>query len=117
MKTGKMILSIIFSLLALIASQTLSQLISSVFYLIKIPVFICNMVAGVLYVIIAYLLIKIICKKYIKDELSNYYIPKFKLKIQWCLVAIALPVFVLGCYMFFAGSIVENSVDLNKKLN
>ena len=60
MKTGKMILSIIFSLLALIASQTLSQLISSVFYLIKIPVFICNMVAGVLYVIIAYLLIKII---------------------------------------------------------
>ena len=117
MKIGKMILSIIFSLLALVVSQTLSQVITSIFYLIKVPVFICNMAAGILYVVIAYLFIKLICEKYIKDDLGNYGIPKFKLKIQWILVAIVLPVFVLGCYMLLDGSWIENPVDLKEKLN
>lgn len=117
MKTGKMILSIIFSLLALVVSQTLAQVIASVFYLIKAPTFICNMIAGILYVIIAYLFVKLICKKFIKDNLAEYCIPKFKLKIQWILVAIVLPAFVLGCYMLFDGSWVENPVSLSEKLS
>lgn len=117
MKTKKMTLTIIFSLLALIAAQMLSQVIASVLLVVKIPEFICNMTAGILYVGIAFWFIKLLCEKYMKDDMSNYYIPKFKVKIKWIVVAIGLPVLVTVCFLLLDGSIVENPMDLNAKLS
>lgn len=116
MKTKKMIVTIVFGLLAMIVAQTLSQVIASVLLVVKVPEFICNMCAGILYVVIAFIFVKLLCEKYIKEDMSTYYIPKFQVKGKWIVIAIALPVLVTVCYLFFYGSIKENTMDLNDKL-
>lgn len=116
MKTKKMILTIVFGLLALVLAQTLSQVIASVLLIVKVPEFICNMCAGILYVVIAFIFVKLLCEKYIKEDMSTYYIPKFQVKGKWMVIAIALPLLVTVCYFFFNGSFKENAMDLNDKL-
>ena len=46
MKTKKMVAITVLSILILMAAQVLAQIIASVFIMIKIPEFICNIVAG-----------------------------------------------------------------------
>lgn len=116
MKTKKMIVTIVFGLLALIVAQTLSQVMASVLLVVKVPEFICNMCAGILYVVIAFIFVKLLCEKYIKEDMSSYYIPKFQVKGKWIVIAIALPVLVTVCYLFLNGSFKENTMDLNDKL-
>ena len=116
MKTKKMIVTIVFGLLAMIVAQTLSQVIASVLLVVKVPEFICNMCAGILYVVIAFIFVNLLCEKYIKEDMCTYYIPKFQVKGKWIVIAIALPVLVTVCYLFLNGSIKENTMDLNNKL-
>ena len=118
MKTGKMIISIIFSILVLVVAQVLAQLLGSVLVLVKIPAFIANMAAGILYIIIAYFLLKIICKKILKGDMSEYNIPAFKIEIKWIIVAILLPLTVTAFYILFVpGSFEQNVLDITSKLN
>ena len=118
MKTKKMVLTIIFSLLILIVSQVLAQLITSVFFIIKVPEFICNMLAGVLYIVISFVFIRLLCKKYLKDEMSNYNMPKFKIEVRWLVIAIALPLLVSAFYLLFVdGTFTQNEISINEKLN
>lgn len=118
MKTGKMILSIILSMLALVVAQVLAQLLGSVLILVKIPAFIANMAAGILYIVIAYFLLKLLCKKLLKGDMSEYNIPKFKLKLKWVIVAILLPLAVTAFYILFVpGSFEQNVLDITSKLN
>lgn len=118
MKNGKMILSIILSILVLVVAQVLAQLLGSVPVLIKIPAFIANMAAGILYIIIAYFLLKLICKKLLKGDMSEYNIPAFKIEIKWIIVAILLPITVTAFYILFVpGSFEQNVLDITSKLN
>ena len=99
-------------------SQLAAQLISSVFVMIKIPEFICNIIAAGLYILLACYLIKLLCRKYLKDDMCEYCIPKFKIELKWLCVAIALPVLVCIVYLLFMdGSFVKNELDWNSKLN
>lgn len=118
MKTGKMILAIILSVLALVVAQAASQLIASVVMLVKIPTFVGNILAGVLYIIFAYLLVRLLCTKFLKEEMSSYNIPSFKLEVKWCVVAFLLPISVAAIYLLFVpGSFEKNSLDINSKLD
>ncbi|MBO5081209.1 MAG: CPBP family intramembrane metalloprotease [Lachnospiraceae bacterium] len=118
MKTGKMIISIIFSILVLVVAQVLAQLLGSVLVLVKIPAFIANMAAGILYIIIAYFLLKLLCKKILKGDMSEYNIPAFKIEIKWVIVAILLPLTVTAFYILFVpGSFEQNVLDTTSKLN
>ncbi len=118
MKTGKMILAIILSVLALVVAQAASQLIASVVMLVKIPTFVGNILAGVLYIIFAYLLVRFLCTKFLKEEMSSYNIPSFKLEVKWCVVAFLLPIAVAAIYLLFVpGSFEKNSLDINSKLD
>jgi len=118
MKTRKMILSIILSLLALVVAQILSQLVASIAILVKIPYFIANILAGILYVAFAYLLIKLLCEKYIKGNMSDYNIPSFKIEIKWCVVAVLLPLIITAFYILFVpASFEQNVLDINSKLD
>lgn len=117
-KTGKMILSIILSILVLVVAQVLTQLLGSVLVLIKVPAFIANMVAGILYIIIAYFLLKLLCKKILKGDMSEYNIPAFKIEIKWVIIAILLPLTVTAFYILFVpGSFEQNVLDTTSKLN
>ncbi|MBQ8245517.1 MAG: CPBP family intramembrane metalloprotease [Lachnospiraceae bacterium] len=117
MKTQKMILSIILSLLALVVAQILSQLIASIVMLVKIPSFVANILAGFLYVGFAYLLIKLLCKKYIKGDMSDYNIPIFKIELKWGIVAVLLPIIITVFYiLFIPGSFEQNALDIDSKL-
>lgn len=118
MKTSKMLFSIILSLVILVVSQLAAQVIASVFVMIKVPEFICNIIAGGLYILLAFSLIKLLCRKYLKDNMCEYYIPKFKLDLKWLCVAVALPVFVCAVFLLFMdGSFIKNELDRNSKLN
>lgn len=118
MKTRKMILGIILSLLALVVAQILSQLVASIAVLVKIPSFIANILAGILYVVFAYLLIRLLCKKYIKGDMSDYNIPSFKIEMKWCAVAVLLPLIIITFYILFVpGSFEQNVLDVNSKLD
>ena len=118
MKTRKMILSIILSLLALVVAQVLSQLVASIVVLVKIPSFVANIFAGILYVAFAYLLIKLLCEKYIKGDMCDYNIPQFKIEIKWGIVAVLLPSIITAFYILFVpGSFEQNVLDTNSKLD
>ncbi len=117
MRTKKVTVSIILSLLALIISQVLAQVIASIFLLVKVPVFICNILASFLYIGFAFGFIKVLCTKYLKEDMSDYDIPKFKIKIRWIIVAIFLPILISVIYLFCSGSFEENIVDLDTKLS
>ncbi len=118
MKIRKMILSIILSLLSLVVAQILSQLVASIAVLVKIPSFIANILAGILYVVFAYLLIKLLCEKYIKGNMSDYNIPSFKVEMKWCAVAVLLPLIITAFYILFVpGSFEQNVLDINSKLD
>lgn len=117
MKTRKMILSIILSLLALVAAQILSRLVASIAVLVKIPPFIANILAGMLYVVFAYFLIRLLCKKYIKGDMSDYNIPSFRIEMKWCAVAVLLPLIISAFYIFFVpGSFEKNDLDIHSIL-
>lgn len=86
MKTSKVIVGIIGAILILILSQVTAQLLSSLFVMIHIPVFICNIAAGILYVLFACYLLKQFAEKALKLTLSDLGIPRFKIEVKWILV-------------------------------
>lgn len=117
MKTGKMILGILLSILALVVAQVLAQLLASVLLLVHISAFIGNVAAGILYILFAYFLLKLICRKILKGDMSDYNIPKFYLKLKWVIVAFLMPIAVIAVYILFVpGTFVENSLDAVLKL-
>lgn len=117
MKTIKMILSILLSVVILVVAQLASQLLASAILVIGVPEFVCNVIAGILYIVFAYLLLKLLCNKYLKEDMSEYRIPRFKMDIKWVIVAIVLPVAVSAFYLLFMdGEYVSNDVDTMSKL-
>lgn len=102
----------------LVVAQLASQLLASAVLVIGVPEFVCNVIAGILYIVFAYGLLVVLCKKYLKDEMSSYRIPKFKIDIKWLIAAIALPLFVVAFYLLFMdGSFEVNDIDMSSKLN
>lgn len=117
MKTGKMILSIVLSFLVMVVAQVFAGLFGSLVVLMKMPIFISNIVAGILYIIFAYILLKLLCKKLLKGDMSEYNIPFFQISLKWGIVALLLPLLVIAFYVVFVpGSFLQNDLDLNQKL-
>lgn len=83
----------------------------------KMPVFIGNIVAGILYIIFAYLLLMLLCRKILKGDMSDYNMPSFKIGLKWGIVALLLPLLVTAFYIVFVpGYIQQNALSLNQKL-
>ena len=117
-KNDKTFGAIILSILILIVSQIASELVASIFHFIKVPEFICNAIAGILYILFAYILIKKMCSKYLKAKLEDYYIPKFKLHWHWIVVGFFLPLSVIATYqVLFKGTYVLLTFNTLKKLS
>lgn len=91
----------IVAILVLLVSQVVAQLLASVLVIIKIPTGICNIVAGVLYFVFTYFLLKVLMSKILKLNMADYGFAKIGLKFKWCLIAIVLPLIVTGVYLLF----------------
>lgn len=117
MKTGKMSITILLSLLTLVGAQLLAQSIASVTLVLGLPEFICNILAGILYIVMAHRLVKLICRKYLRVDMSELNIPRAKISLEWLVVAIALPVFVSVCYLLMDGALQVNNAELGTKLS
>lgn len=118
MKTGKMVRGIILSMLALLGAQLLSQLLASALIFVKIPMFIGNITGGALYIVFAYLLLKLLCQKYLKGDMQEYNIPAFKIKMKWVIVAVLLPLMVTAFYLLFVpGTFEKNVIEFSENLD
>lgn len=115
--TKKTFIAIILSILILLASQILSELIASGFVLLKVPEFICNIIAGLLYVFLAYKALKLLCVKYLKSNMEDYYIPKLKVEKKWVIVGLLLPLIVTGIFLLLPGNFETTNMNMLDKLS
>lgn len=103
------------AILVLLVSQVVARLLASVLVIIKIPTGICNIVAGVLYFVFIYFLLKVLMSKILKLNMADYGFAKIGLKFKWCLIAIVLPLIVTGVYLlFFQGKFVPSDMNGNQ---
>ena len=101
MSTRKTIGGALGAIIVLIVAQILAQLVASLFVLVKIPEGICNIIAGIIYVGLAFVLIELFSKRLLKIKIENLGMPKFSIKAKWIIVGVLLPVTVIAVYLFF----------------
>ena len=108
MSTKKVIGGSVAAIVILIIAQLAAQLAASALNLIKIPDGICNIIAGIFYVGLTYVILKIYIEKVIRLPISDFGMPVFHIKRKWILIAILLPLLVKGSYLlFFQGAYVS----------
>ena len=112
MSTKKIIGGSVAAIVILIIAQLAAQLAASALNLIKIPDGICNIIAGIFYVGLTYVILKIYIEKVIRLPISDFGMPVFHIKRKWILIAILLPLLVKGSYLlFFQGAYVSSHMN------
>ena len=115
MSTKKAIGISFVAIFILVITQVIAQAIASIFTIIHVPYGICNIIAGVIYAGLSYFLLKIFISKVIKLPVSDFGLPKFKIKIRWGIVAVLLPVIIKGSYLLiFNGKYVSSNMNGNQ---
>jgi hypothetical protein len=100
------------AIVILVAAQVLAQLVASLFVLIKVPEGICNIIAGVIYVGLTFVFLKLFVEKLLKMKIEDMGMPEFSIKIRWILAAILLPVTIKAVYLlFFPGEYVSSGMN------
>lgn len=114
MSTKKAISTSFVAIFILIITQIIAQSIASMFVIIKIPTGICNIIAGIIYAGLTYLILKMFISKIIKLPTSDFGMPKFAIKIRWILIAVLLPFVIKGSYLLiFNGKYVSSNMNGN----
>lgn len=115
MSTRKTIGGALGAIIALIAAQILAQLAASLFVLAKVPEGICNIIAGIMYVGLAFVLLKLFSKKILKIKMDDLGMPGFFIKAEWIIAGVLLPVTVKAVYLFFfSGKYVSSGLNSNQ---
>ena len=115
MSTKKAISTSFVAIFILIITQIIAQSIASMFVIIKIPTGICNIIAGIIYAGLTYLILKMFISKIIKLPTSDFGMPKFAIKIRWILIAVLLPFVIKGSYLLiFNGKYVSSNMNGNQ---
>lgn len=109
--TKQTIITIISSLVILIASQLLSTLIGNLVVILGLPTAIANIITGILYASLTLLGSSLFCKIVLKITLSEIRICHFNIKIVWCIAAVIMPVLVSFVLICTGGSWTIISMD------
>lgn len=99
----KIVFAIVLSIIILIIAQLLSFSISALPLNAGVPPAICNILAGVLYVVFAFIGAKLLCQKFLKISLNELRIPHLKIKPIWLISAFVMPALVLAIAILFGG--------------
>ena len=86
MSTKKAISTSFVAIFILIITQIIAQSIASMFVIIKIPTGICNIIAGIIYAGLTYLILKMFISKIIKLPTSDFGMPTFVIKGSYLLI-------------------------------
>lgn len=117
MKTAKMILTIVVSVVFLLLASILSQeLFMGLLALAGVPAWLYHIAGGLLYAVSAYIMVWLFCTKYLKEELEAFLIPKCRIQVKWAVAAVLLPALVSMVYLLLPGNFVSNSLDTGTKL-
>lgn len=112
MSTKIVIIGSFIAIVILIVAQVLAGLIASGFSLVKLPEGICNIIAGVLYLGLAYLFLQLLIKKVFKNAPKEFGIPSFHIKGRWLIVAVLLPLVVKMIYLLaFEGEYISSGMN------
>lgn len=100
------------ALIVLIAAQVLAQLLAGLFAQLGVPTWVCNILAGFLYALLAFDLLKIIMEKIFKLSLPDLGMPKLTLQGKWVAVAVLLPMGVKAFYLLLIpGKLVPSGMN------
>ena len=103
------------AIVLLAIAQIFAQLVASLFVLIKVSTGICNILAGIIYVVLAYVLLKSFAEKIYKIKMENLGMSKFSIQTKWIIAAILLPVIVKAIYIFlFSGEYIFSGMNNNE---
>lgn len=117
MKTGKLILTIVASVVFLLLASILSQqLFMGLLALAGIPAWLYHIAGGLLYVVLTFVMVRLYCTKYLKEEMEAFCIPKCRIQIKWAVIAVLLPVLVSAVYLLLPGTYERNVLDTGTKL-
>lgn len=108
MKTNKVIIGSIAAVFVLVLSQIGAQLVASGFHFIGIRIGICNIIAGIIYILLSYFLLNVLVSKYLKTDIR---ILRITVNVKWIIVAIALPIIVKGIFLLLSGEFVSSGMD------
>ena len=111
MKTNKVIIGSISAIFVLVLSQIGAQLIASVFHLTGISIGICNIIAGIIYILLSYFLINVLVSKFLNTHIR---ILRISVNVKWMIAAIALPVIVKGIFLLLPGEFVSSGMNKNQ---
>ena len=116
MKTGKVILTIVVSVVFLILASTLSQgLLVPLLAMAGAPAWLYHIAGGALYIASTYLMVWFFCTKCLKEDMGAYGMPKFQIKGKWAVVAVILPMAVSVVYLFLPGRFETQPLDIGAK--
>lgn len=116
MKTGKMILTIVVSIVFLLLAGLAQELAMGLLSMAGVPAWLYHIAGGLIYAVLAYILVWLFCTKYLKEELAAFCIPKCRIQLKWAVAAVLLPVLVSAVYLLFPGSYETNPLDSGTKL-
>lgn len=111
MSRKKVIGGSIGAIIILIISQVLAQLIGSLLFEFEVAEGLCNIIAGLLYLTFAYLLLRLFAEKILNLSLESLGVPRFHIKVEWILIAFALPLLVTGVYLLLPGEYVSSYMN------
>ena len=105
-------LALVLSVIILVIAQVLSFSISELPLTIGVTPALCNIIAGVLYVVFAFLGVKLLCQRLLKTSLYELRIPHFRIKPLWIVSALAMPILVLVLAILVGGHWEINTFDI-----
>lgn len=112
MSTKKAIGGSLGAIVLLVAAQIVAELAANLLNFLHIPAAICNVLAGVIYIGIAFVLLKLFAEKWLKVKINDLGMPKFSIQPKWIAAAIGLPVIVKAVYLLlFSGEYVFSGMD------
>lgn len=116
MSVLKVVIGIVLSIVVLIIAQNLALNLCEIPLLMGAPTPICNILAGILYVVFTYIGVKLLCSRFFKISMNEMRIPKFRIQPFWLFIGILMPILILLISALAGGKWQVNAFDLENTL-
>lgn len=116
MSVLKVIIGIVLSIVVLIIAQNLALNLCEIPLLMGAPAPICNILAGILYVVFTYLGVKLLCSRFFKISMNEMRTSKFRIQPFWLFTGIFMPILILLISALIGGKWQVNVFDLENTL-